>query len=60
MAAASNPTHPLSPNQHAVPPPSPPGSVPAADPLLTTDRQTNCSPVITHPAGKVTIVFINL
>ena len=59
MAAASKPTHPLPPTQPAVPPPQPPGGVAAAGPLLTTDRQTNHSHVITHPAGKGIIVFIN-
>ena len=60
MAPASNPLPSPSPAQTAVPPPPPPGGVAAAGPLLTTDRQTSHSLVITHPAGKGIIVFINL
>ena len=59
MAAASNPTHPPPPTQPAVPPPPSPGGVAAAGPLPTTNRQTNHSHVITHPAGKGIIVFVN-
>ena len=60
MAPASNPLHSPSPAQTAVPPPPPPGGVAAAGPLLTTDRQTNRSHVITYAVGKGMIVFINL
>ena len=60
MAPASIPLHSPSPAQTAVPPPPPPGGVAAAGPLLTTDRQTSRSLVITHPAGKGMIVFVNI
>ena len=60
MPPASNPLHSFSPAQTAVPPPPPPGGVAAAGPLLTTDRQTSPSLVITHPASKGIIVFVNI
>ena len=60
MAPASNPLHSLFPAQTAVPPPPPPGGVAAAGPLLTTDRQTSPSFVITNPSGKGIIVFVNI
>ena len=44
----------------AMAPASNPGGVTAAGPLLTTDRQTSRSVVITHPAGKGIIVFVNI
>ena len=49
MAPASTPPH--IPFLH---------SVAAAGPLLTTERQTSRSLVITHPAGKGIIVFVNI
>ena len=49
MAPASTPPH--IPSLH---------SVAAAGPLPTTDRQSSRSLVITHPAGKGIIVFVNI
>ena len=60
IAPTSNPLHSPSTTQTAVPPPPPPGGVAAAGPLLTTDRQTSRSRVITHPVGKGMIVFISV
>ena len=49
MAPATTPPH--IPSLH---------SVAAAVPLPTTDRQSSRSLVITHPAGKGIIVFVNI